>query len=52
MKEELLQLYIEALDEATSFFLSDYASTINEWEERQKSDKEQIEYFISILKQI
>lgn len=52
MKEKLLQLYIEALDEATSFFLSDYANTTNEWEERKKSDKEQIEYFKSLLNQL
>ena len=52
MKEELLQLYIEALDEATSFFLSDYANNVNEEKERKESDKEQIEYFKSLLNQL
>ena len=52
MKEKLLQLYIEAIEDVTSFFLSDYANTTNEEEERKKSDREQIEYFKSLLNQL
>ena len=52
MKEELLQLYIEVIEEATSFYLSDYCNSEKEKEERLKDDFESVEYFKNILNQI
>lgn len=52
MKKELLELYINAIEDATGWFLSCYYSSPEEKEERLKDDEEQIKYFINILKQI
>ena len=52
MKKELLQLYIEALEDATNFYCSDYSTSIKEDEERRRNDKELIEYFKSLLNQL
>lgn len=52
MKEELLQLYIEALKDATTFYCSDYSASKEEDDERRQEDQEAIEYFKSILEQL
>ena len=52
MKEELLQLYIEALEDATSLYCSDYSTSIKEDEKRRQNDEELIEYFKSLLDQL
>ncbi len=49
MKEELLQLYINALEDATSFYCSDYSNSAEEDEKRRQDDQELIKYFKSIL---
>lgn len=52
MKDLLTELYIDAIQDATSFYLSDYCTSDEEEKERLNEDKEKIDYFISILKQI
>ena len=52
MKEELLRLYIEALEDATGFYCSEYSTSKEEDEERRQEDKELIEHFKSILNQL
>ena len=52
MKDLLVELYIEAVEDATDWFLSYYCSSQEEKEKRLKDDEELIEYFINILKQI
>lgn len=52
MKDLLIELYINAIQEATNYYLSDYCCSAEEREERLKDEEEQIKYFISILKQI
>lgn len=52
IKEELLKLYISALEDATGYFLSDYCTSREEEEERLHSDEERIMYFRSLLEQI
>ncbi len=49
MKEELLQLYINALEDATGFYCSEYSTSRDEDEERKQNDQELIKYFKSIL---
>lgn len=52
MKDLLVELYIEAIEDATGWFLSYYCSSQEEKEKRLHDDKEQIEYFKTLLKQI
>ena len=52
MKDLLVELYIEAVKDATGWFLSYYCSSQEEKEKRLKDDEEQIEYFKTLLKQI
>ena len=52
MKDELLNLYIDAIKDATDYYLSDYCCSDEEREERLKGDEELIKHFIDILKQI
>ena len=52
MKDLLVELYIEAIEDATSWFLSYYCSSQEEKEKRLRDDEEQIEYFKTLLKQI
>ena len=49
MKEKLLQLYIDALEDATSFYCSEYSTSTDEDEKRKQEDQELIKYFKSIL---
>lgn len=52
MKDLLTELYIEAIQDATNYYLSYYCCSAEEEEERLKNDEESIRYFINILKQI
>ena len=52
MKNLLVELYIEAIEDATGWFLSYYCSSQEEKEKRLRDDEEQIEYFKTLLKQI
>ena len=52
MKEKLLQLYIDALEDATGFYCSDYSSSIEDDEKRRQEDQELIQYSKSILEQL
>ena len=52
MKDLLVELYIEAIEDATSWLLSYYCSSQEEKEKRLRDDEEQIEYFKTLLKQI
>lgn len=52
MKDSLVELYIEAVEDATGWFLSYYCSSQEEKEKRLRDDEEQIEYFKTLLKQI
>lgn len=52
MKKELLELYINAIEDATGWFLSYYCSSPEEKDERLRIDEEQIMYFKSLLEQI
>lgn len=52
MKDLLVELYIEAVEDATGWFLSYYCSSQEEKEKRLKDDEEQIEYFKSLLEQM
>lgn len=52
MKDLLTQLYVEAIKDATNYYLSYCCCSAEEEEERLKDDEEQIKYFINILKQI
>jgi len=52
MRDLLVELYIQALEDATGFYLSEYCTSNKEEEDRLKDDKEKIDFFISILKQI
>ena len=52
MKNLLVELYIEAIEDATDWFLSYYCSSQEEKEKRLRDDEEQIEYFKTLLKQI
>ena len=52
MKDLLVELYIEAIEDATDWFLSYYCSSQEEKEKRLRDDEEQIKYFKTLLKQI
>ena len=52
MKDLLTELYINAIQDATNYYLSYCCCSAEEEKERLKDDEEQIKYFISILKQI
>lgn len=52
MKKELLQLYIDALEDATGFYCSDYCTSAEEYNERRQEDQKLIEHFKSILEQL
>lgn len=52
MKDLLIKLYIEAVEDATGWFLSYYCSSQEEKEKRLHDDEEQIEYFKSLLEQM
>lgn len=52
MKDLLTELYISAIQDATSYYLSYCCCSTEEEEERLKDDEESIKYFINILKQI
>lgn len=52
MKEELLQLYIEAIKDATDWYLSYFCASQEDEENRLKDDKEAIEYFKKILEKL
>ena len=52
MKDLLVKLYIEAVEDATNWFLSYYCSSQEEKEKRLRNDEEQIEYFKTLIEQI
>ena len=52
MKDLLTELYINAIQDATAYYLSYCCCSAEEEKERLKDDEEQIKYFINILKQI
>lgn len=52
MFEELINLYIDAIDEAHSMWMSDYCCSQEEAKEREEEDKEKIKEFINICKRL
>lgn len=48
-KKELLELYKEAISDATGWYLSYFCASQEDEENRLKNDKEAIEYFKKIL---
>lgn len=52
MKDLLTELYIDAIKDATDYYLSYCCCSAEEEKERLKDDEESIRYFINILKQI
>ena len=52
MKDLLTELYIDAIQDATGYYLSYCCCSAEEEEQRLKDDEESIKYFINILKQI
>lgn len=48
-KNEIIELYKEAIDDAQSMWLSEYCCTKEEEDNRIKEDKESIEHFIALL---
>ena len=52
MKDELLNLYIEAIEDGTNWFLSYYCSSSEERENRLHKDEELIENFKILLEQL
>ena len=52
MKDLLTELYIDAIQDATDYYLIYCCCSEEEREKRLKDDEELIKYFINILKQI
>lgn len=52
MFEELTNLYIDAIEEAHSMWMSNYCCSQEEAKEREEEDKEKIKEFINICKRL
>ena len=52
MKDKLLNLYIEAIEDGTMWFLSYYCSSSEDKEKRLREDEELIENFKILLEQL
>lgn len=52
MFEELTNLYIDAIEEAHSMWMSNYCCSREEAKEREEEDKEKIKEFVKLLKDI
>lgn len=52
MFEELTNLYIDAIEEAHSMWMSNYCCSQEEAKKREEEDKEKIKEFINICKRL
>ena len=52
MFKELIDLYMDAIEDAQSMWLSEYSCSPEEDEERKKEDEEKIKEFINICKRL
>lgn len=52
MFKELIDLYIDAIEEAHSMWMSNYCCSREEAKEREEEDKEKIKEFINICKRL
>ena len=52
IKEDIIERFISAVDEASSFYYSDYCNSDEERTRREKEDNECIADFIELIQQL